>query len=545
MFMPVAEDGSHLHAVMSWYSSIVTITAEGDSVVSDDKLSKTGRRIDLLMRSLFGAVLAIIIPRAGPAHVPTNKISPPSVDLASGGADRASLKAPPADDSLPPSTASPQLTLPAFSLASPPPQPPPSSAPLLSTSVSSVGPALAPSLSIAPPVQPPSTPSSITSLLSASGHPPVEVDQESDADAPNDEFSSHADHPRATKKAKAKGLTAFIPDPGYFLAGAAAGGVSRTATAPLDRLKVYLLVNTQASPGATAAAAASSAVRAGAADAAVAAAKQGRLLVAARASFNPILHAVQDIYGSGGLRNFFAGNGLNVVKIMPETAIKFGTYEAAKRALASIEGHGDTHAINTYSKFAAGGVAGMVAQFSVYPLDTLKFRLQCETVKGGPKGNELLMATARRMFAEGVWRTSYRGVTMGLVGMFPYSAIDMWTFDFLKGAYARQLASWTGRHEEDAKPGNLATGIIGATSGAFGATVVYPLNVVRTRLQTQGTVMHRATYTGIVDATRKTIQNEGVRGLYKGLTPNLLKVAPALSITWVVYENAKKALQLD
>jgi len=171
--------------------------------------------------------------------------------------------------------------------------------------------------------------------------------------------------------------------------------------------------------------------------------------------------------------------------------------------------------------------------------------MQCETVKGGLKGNALIMATARKMVAEGMIRTAYRGVTMGLVGMFPYSAIDMGTFELLKTTYTQYCAQWTGCHEEDAQPGNMATGIIGATSGAFGATVVYPLNVVRTRLQTQGTVMHKETYTGIVDATRKTIRNEGWRGLYKGLTPNLLKVAPALSITWVVYENAKKALALE
>ena len=51
-----------------------------------------------------------------------------------------------------------------------------------------------------------------------------------------------------------------------------------------------------------------------------------------------------------------------MVKIMPETAIKFGSYEAAKRALANFEGHGDAQAINSYSKFTAGGLAGMIAQ---------------------------------------------------------------------------------------------------------------------------------------------------------------------------------------
>lgn len=133
---------------------------------------------------------------------------------------------------------------------------------------------------------------------------------------------------------------------------------------------------------------------------------------------------------------------------------------------------------------------------------------------------------------------------MGLIGMFPYSAIDMGTFELLKTTFKRYKAKYYGIHEEDAIPGNFVTGIIGATSGAFGATVVYPLNVLRTRLQTQGTVMHPPTYTGIWDVAQKTLRNEGVRGMYKGLTPNLLKVAPALSITWVVYENSKKLLSL-
>lgn len=180
----------------------------------------------------------------------------------------------------------------------------------------------------------------------------------------------------------------------------------------------------------------------------------------------------------------------------------------------------------------------------MYPLDTLKFRLQCETVEGGLTGGALVRQTALKMYSDGGVRACYRGVTMGLIGMFPYSAIDMGMFELLKKTYRNTYSKYTGVHEDDANPGNIATGLIGATSGAIGATMVYPLNVVRTRLQTQGTVMHSATYTGIWDVTTKTIQREGYRGLYKGLTPNLLKVAPALSITWVVYENSKKVLGL-
>lgn len=47
---------------------------------------------------------------------------------------------------------------------------------------------------------------------------------------------------------------------------------------------------------------------------------------------------------------------------MPESAIKFGSYEAAKRALAKLEGHSDPNNINPYSKFAAGGVGGLISQ---------------------------------------------------------------------------------------------------------------------------------------------------------------------------------------
>lgn len=212
--------------------------------------------------------------------------------------------------------------------------------------------------------------------------------------------------------------------------------------------------------------------------------------------------------------------------------------------LASYEGHDDPQHINTWSKFVAGGIGGMTAQFCVYPIDTLKFRLQCETVQGGLKGNALLAQTAKNMWTDGGLRAAYRGLTMGLIGMFPYSAIDIGTFEFLKNTFTRYKARYYGIHEEDAAPGSIVTAAIGATSGAFGATMVYPLNVLRTRLQTQGTAMHPPTYTGIWDVATKTIRNEGVRGLYKGLTPNLLKVAPALSITWVMYENSKRIMDL-
>jgi solute carrier family 25 phosphate transporter 23/24/25/41 len=229
---------------------------------------------------------------------------------------------------------------------------------------------------------------------------------------------------------------------------------------------------------------------------------------------------------------------------MPESAIKFGSYEAAKRLFAKLEGHNDPSHIHSWSKFVSGGVAGMMSQFAVYPVDTLKFRMQCETVSGGLRGNQLIIATAKKMWSTGGMVAYYRGLPMGIIGIFPYAAIDLGTFEYLKQAIAVRNAKKRGCHEDDAEPGGFMTAAIGGFSGAFGATMVYPLNLLRTRLQSQGTVLHPRTYTGIVDVTRQTIKGEGMRGLFKGLTPNLCKVVPAVSITYVVYDKSKKVMGL-
>ncbi|KAL4968428.1 calcium-binding mitochondrial carrier protein [Aspergillus stella-maris] len=321
-------------------------------------------------------------------------------------------------------------------------------------------------------------------------------------------------------------LTENTPQLGYFIAGGIAGAVSRTATAPLDRLKVYLIAKTgPKSPAANAA-------------------KEGAPIKAAGRASKSLADAVRELWRAGGIRSLFAGNGLNVVKVMPESAIKFGAYESAKRAFARLEGHNDPKRLKPTSQFLSGGCGGMVAQCFVYPLDTLKFRMQCEVVEGGLKGNQLIAATAQKVWNKNGIFGFFRGLPLGLIGMFPYAAIDLSTFEYLKRTLLARKARQHGCHEDDVPLSNFATGAIGALSGGASASVVYPLNVLRTRMQAQGTVLHPTTYNSVMDVARKTVQSEGFRGFYKGLTPNLLKVAPAVSISYVVYENSKRMLGL-
>ncbi|KAK1528316.1 hypothetical protein CPAR01_12874 [Colletotrichum paranaense] len=555
LFMPTHNGHAPLKAVLDFYSSIVTLTAEGDSMVSEETLEGLGTT-GFLLQTLFGSILRI----ASPSDREPGTITESFASAATTDEDgRPVVMVAPSQEG----AASPVPTTAAqLSTLSKPQQNQQTSPDSLTSATDSAQ--QQPSLTSKATSATSSSRTTTTTQAVAPISPPgfsgtsanmnnmnmeaavlqacIEAGNEkrtgilrrlpgvgtSQANQVTDSSSEQGSSSDATVAPKTKRLTDFAPDPGYFVAGAVAGGLSRTATAPLDRLKVYLLVNTRAST-----------------ETAASALKQGRPLAALNNAVRPFSDAVKDLWKAGGMRSLFAGNGLNVIKIMPESAIKFGSYEAAKRTLSKFEGHNDPRQISSTSKFVAGGVAGMVAQFCVYPLDTLKFRLQTSTVQGGLSGNALVIDTAKKMWQAGGMRIAYRGVTMGLMGMFPYSAIDMGTFEFLKSSYKRYMAKYKGIHEEDAKPGNIMTGLIGATSGAFGASVVYPLNVLRTRLQTQGTVMHPATYTGIVDVARQTFKNEGVRGMYKGLTPNLLKVAPALSITWVVYENSKRILGLE
>lgn len=297
----------------------------------------------------------------------------------------------------------------------------------------------------------------------------------------------------------------------FLLAGGIAGGVSRTVTAPFDRLKIYLMTTTVPSPtGAPTA-------------------KPTPWRAA-----HSLMVAVGRIYAEGGgIRAFWVGNGLNVMKILPESAIKFVSYEQSKRVLARYwDKVTDPADISSSSRFIAGGIGGITSQLAIYGLETLKTRVQAQT--GPSKGWKSVTATARIMWQQGRWRSFYRGLTLGLIGVFPYSAIDMGTYETLKTTYCRSM--------DVDEPPVYAVLSFGALSGSIGATSVYPINLLRTRLQASGSSGHPTQYTGFMDVLQQTLKNEGWRGLYKGLLPSILKVGPAVGVSWIVYEDAKRRL---
>jgi len=114
----------------------------------------------------------------------------------------------------------------------------------------------------------------------------------------------------------------------------------------------------------------------------------------------------------------------------------------------------------------------------------------------------------------------YKGLLASLVGIVPYSGVDLALYSLLTDTYAA--------HFPDSEPGVLTLLACGSTATTCAQLVSYPLQLVRTRLQAQGMEGRPVIYNGIVDCVAKTVNTEGIRGLYRGILPNFMVSAGRL-----------------
>ncbi|XP_062304021.1 mitochondrial adenyl nucleotide antiporter SLC25A23 isoform X1 [Osmerus eperlanus] len=279
-----------------------------------------------------------------------------------------------------------------------------------------------------------------------------------------------------------------------LMAGAMAGSVSRTGTAPLDRLKVFLQVHGQ-TPG--------------------------------RGS---VLDGLRAMVKEGGVGSLWRGNGVNVLKIAPETAIKFLAYEQIKRVM---HGSKEGGTLRVHERFVAGSLAGATAQTAIYPMEVLKTRL---TLRSTGQYRSVADCARQILEREGP-KAFYKGYLPNLLGIIPYAGIDLAVYETLKNA-------WLLRNTTSADPGVLVLVGCGTLSSTCGQLASYPLALIRTRMQAQATVKG-APQLSMLGLFRNIVTQEGVAGLYRGIAPNFLKVIPAVSISYVVYEHMRKVLGVE
>lgn len=292
-----------------------------------------------------------------------------------------------------------------------------------------------------------------------------------------------------------------------LLAGGVAGGVSRTAVAPLERLKIVLQV-------------------------------QGN-----ERMYTGVWQGLVHMARTEGVKGLFKGNGTNCIRIIPNSAMKFLAFEKFKQYISAYnkEMYGDG-SLSANSRLLAGAGAGIVGMTATYPLDMVRGRLTVQEGKA-TQYRGIIHASIDIYKKEGFF-AFYRGWLPSVIGVIPYAGLNFGVYETAKVA----LVNYHGFENE------MDLGVVemlgcGALAGACGQTMAYPFDVARRRLQVSGwqgaaplhgdAVGQAVAYKGMIDCFRRTVKEEGVQALFKGLWPNYLKVVPSIAIMFVCYENIK------
>ena len=223
----------------------------------------------------------------------------------------------------------------------------------------------------------------------------------------------------------------------HLVAGGVAGGVSRTLTSPLERLKILRQCSTSEYK-----------------------------------SLN-MLESLIRFYRFEGLRGFFKGNGSNVLKVVPFTAIEFFTFAKAKDRLPEDP--------SKLSLLICGSVAGTCATVITYPIDLVKTALSIKL----DSGRTSIKSELQRIYIHHGLSGCYKGVGMSLVGIAPFIGFKMATFDILKRRYNHQSTI-----------ANLA---LGGISGSAAMFITYPTDLIRRKIQLLAYDLPPAPYTNVVE----------------------------------------------
>ena len=261
--------------------------------------------------------------------------------------------------------------------------------------------------------------------------------------------------------------------------------------------------------------------------------------------YTGIWQGVAHMWRTDGIKGLFKGNGLNCIRIFPNSAIKFLTYEQLTRHISHtlIDAGGDGQ-LTPWMRLGAGAGAGIIGMSATYPMDMVRGRITIQ--EGTNQQYRGMLHATRCIVAEEGLLALWRGWLPSVIGVVPYVGLNFAVYETLKDVLIKMYGC---RDERDL---TIATRLgCGALAGTTGQTVAYPFDVVRRRLQVSGWAGaqslhadhgHAVAYRGMVDCFVRTIREEGVGALFKGLAPNYLKVVPSIAIAFVTYEQVKEIL---
>ena len=192
--------------------------------------------------------------------------------------------------------------------------------------------------------------------------------------------------------------------------------------------------------------------------------------------------------------------------------------------------------------FLMGGVAAAVAKTAASPIERVKLLIQNqdEMLKQGSldrRYNGIIDCFKRTAKQEGII-SFWRGNTANVIRYFPTQALNFAFKDKIKAMFGFK------KEEGYAKwfAGNLASG---GMAGGLSLLFVYSLDYARTRLAADAKSTKRGgerQFNGLIDVYRKTIQSDGVLGLYRGFLPSVVGIIVYRGLYFGLYDSLKPLL---
>eukprot|EP00802_Teleaulax_amphioxeia_P019911 Tamp_20164.p1 GENE.Tamp_20164~~Tamp_20164.p1 ORF type:complete len:398 (+),score=41.57 Tamp_20164:84-1196(+) len=264
--------------------------------------------------------------------------------------------------------------------------------------------------------------------------------------------------------------------------------------------------------------------------------------------YKSVLSAFRTILAKEGLGGLYRGVGAVVLGAIPGHAVHFGVYEASKHKLGgshTAAGKDSAGWQLVAADMASGSLATLAHDGISTPVDVVKQRMQ---LLGSKKVyGQGIVSCARTILNEGGIRAFFVSYPTTVVMNIPVFAVYFATYENVKKAVSPYLA-YEGVDEDGHELFSPQVHCVaGAVAGAVAAACSNPLDVVKTRLQTQVTVTkgsgeRHPEFSGPLQVVRKLVATEGWSGFARGLRARIVYQAPGAACCWVAYEYMKHIL---
>ena len=125
---------------------------------------------------------------------------------------------------------------------------------------------------------------------------------------------------------------------------------------------------------------------------------------------------VRQLYREGGIHSVYRGSVMTLARDGPGSAAYFATYEITKRYLTPKDENGKPGKLSLTAVMAAGGAAGVAMWIPVFPIDTVKSRLQ------SGEGSSSITGTIRQLYGRGGFKAFFPGIGPAMARAVPANA---------------------------------------------------------------------------------------------------------------------------